>query len=191
VQYFQTGYDPVREAISALVYGPLGWIQTSVFFLFALSLLALTVLFPLVLRLKLNAGIIVLALAGIGFIIIGINPSQAPGAELTAPALIHHYTAIAVVFTFPLACFLLAPSLKARGYTGLFYYSLGSGTFFVLFLVIGGIVLVQHLSLVGLFERILLWNGQLWVEIVCARLIYGALKQRSRARLQMAPTPSL
>lgn len=182
VQHLQSGYNPIRDAISSLVFGRFGWIQTDVFYLFALSLIALTLLFFLVIKVKFNAGAVILALAGVGFIIIGLNQAQIPGTAPTISSMIHQYTTVAVLVMFPLACFLLAPALKARGYSGLYYYTLGTGIFFFLFFIVGGVILITHFSLVGLYERILLWNGQLWVEIVCARLIWGALTNRARSR---------
>ncbi len=144
--------------------------------------MALTLLFFLVVRVKFNGGAMMLALAGIGFIIIGLNQAQVPGATPTLTTMIHQYTTVAVLVMFPIACFLLAPGLKARGYSGLYYYTLGTGVFFILFFSIGGYILVTRFSLVGIYERILLWNGQLWVEIVCARLIYGAIRERTGSK---------
>lgn len=185
LQHLQSGYDPVRDAISTLVFGRFGWMQTDVFYLFALSLLALTLLFFLVVKVKFNAGAIMLALAAVCFIIIGLNHSQGAGTVLTMSAMIHRNTTIAVLFIFPLACFLLSPSLKARGYSGLYYYTLGTGGFFVLFFVAGGIILVERLSLFGIYERVLLWSAQLWMEIVCAQMIFRAIKERARSRFRI------
>jgi hypothetical protein len=148
------------------------------------------VLLFLVVKVKFNAGAIFVALAGVGFVIIGLNHAQIPGAALTLSAIIHHNTAIAVVVMLPLACLFLAPRLKAKGYSSLYYYSLGTGIFYALFFIFGGLILVSHLSMVGIYERILLWSGQLWVEIVCARFIYGLIKERSASRLLLLPAPA-
>jgi hypothetical protein len=57
------------------------------------------------------------------------------------------------------------------------------GIFALLFLTIGGLVLVNRFSLVGLYERVLLASGQLWVEFVCAQMLWDRLRniQDSRA----------
>lgn len=128
---------------------------------------------------KINAGAIVVALTGLGFILLGMQQAQIPGTPLTLSAMVHHDATIAVVAMSPLSCLFLAPSLKGSGYRGLRYYSIAVGIFAVLFITIGGQLLLQKSSLIGIFERVLLWNGQLWAEIVCLQLIWSSLKKKT------------
>lgn len=79
----------------------------------------------------------------------------------------------------PLSCLFLAPGLKANGYSGLRFYSVAVGIFASLFITIGGQLLVAQSSLVGIFERVLLWNGQVWAEVVCLQLIWSELKKEA------------
>jgi hypothetical protein len=55
-----------------------------------------------------------------------------------------------------LSCLFLASGLKANGYSGLCFYSVAVGIFAILFITIGGQLIVARSSLVGIFERALL-----------------------------------
>jgi hypothetical protein len=61
--------------------------------------------------------------------------------------------------------------MRSRVHTFLRWYTIVAGVSSLLFFVVGGAILVLHLSFMGLFERIMLWNGQLWVEVVCIQLL--------------------
>jgi hypothetical protein len=186
LQRLTAGYDPVREALSSLVFGPYGWIQTAAFYIFGASLVALAVILYLHIRPRFKLGFLLLGLLGAAFTTVGINRAAFPG---TAPSLstnIHLGASIFIAAAFPIACLMLAPILRTRGHAFLRWYTLGVGIFSLLFLVIGGSVLVLHMSLIGIFERIMLWNGQLWVEMVCLQLLLD--RYRARQRLRRAVT---
>lgn len=180
IQPFQAHYNMFHDAISSLVFGPYGWAQTGAFYLFGITLIILAISLVLKFKVKFNLGTLLLALAGIGFILIGINHAQAPGAPMSISALIHQNTTIAVVLLFPLACFFMAPALQKEGHSGLFYYTIFAGSFAFAFFFIGGQVLVSRMSFVGLYERVLLWNGQLWMEITCIFLLINEFRNKSR-----------
>jgi hypothetical protein len=181
----QNGYDLVRDAVSLLVFGPYGWLQTAAFYLFGVSLLALSIILTAKARVKINAGAIPLALLGAGFIMLGAHKGPEPGGTLGYSGLIHEITVIIVVLLFPVACFLLAPGLKAWGYRSLYIYTIAVGVFSALFMAIGGPVLALQYSLVGIFERILLWSGQLWLLVVCIHLLVDEVRRER----QPAPVP--
>ena len=178
-QVLYPGHDFIEDAVSSLVFRPYGWLQTGAFYVFGVSLLALALTLFLKVKAKINAGAVMIALSGLGFIVLGMNQAQVPGATLTTSAIVHHDATIAVVAMSPLACFFLAPGLKSSGYSGLRFYSIAVGIFAVLFITIGGQLLVAQSSLIGIFERVLLWNGQLWAEIVCLQLIWSTLKKKT------------
>ena len=48
----------------------------------------------------------------------------------------------------------------------------------VLTIAVGFLIPTAHSSFLGIFERILLLNGQLWGEIICVRLIWTAFKPK-------------
>lgn len=158
--------------------GPHGWVQTAVFFVFGLSLIVLALILYFHIKIKFKAGMFALGLLGAAFAVVGSNPTRAPGAVETLTNLVHRDASIFIVFMFPLACFLLAPSLKAKGHTVLRWITIGAGTFALIFLTVGGAIMVNRLAMVGLYERILLWNGQLWVELVCAQLLLDKLRKK-------------
>ncbi len=178
LQGFTAGYDPIREAVSSLVFGPYGWIQTAMFYLTGASLLALAVVLHANTRPRFKLGFIALALLGAAFTVIGINRGTAPGAEASLSSTIHVGAAIFIAAAFPIACLMLGPILRSRGHTLLRWYTIVVGVLSLLFFFIGGAVLVLHLSFLGLFERIMLWNGQIWVEMVCIQLLWDRYRSR-------------
>jgi len=175
--FLHPGHDIIQDAVSSLAFGPYGWLQTAAFYTFGVSLMALAVTLFLKVRAKFNAGAVFIALSGLGFILLGLNHARIPGTELTLSAIVHQDATIAVVAMSPLSCLFLAPGLKASGYSRLRFYSIAAGVFAILFITVGGFLLVAHASLIGIFERVLLWNGQLWAEIVCLQLIWRELKK--------------
>jgi len=62
-------------------------------------------------------------------------------------------SAIAIVIMSPLACYLLAPSLKASGHRGLWIYSMVAGTIAVLTIAVGFLIPTGHIDFLGIFER--------------------------------------
>ena len=119
--------NPIGVTVSFLVFGSYGWLQTSAFYILGFSLLALAVALVLKINAKLNLGAVVVFLTGIAFILVAGNHVQNAGTTITTSEIIHRDSAIAIVAMSPLACFLLAPSLKASGHTGLCLYSIGAG----------------------------------------------------------------
>lgn len=178
-QLLYPGHDFIQDAVSSLVFGPYGWLQTAAFYVFGVSLLALALTLFLKVKAKVNAGAIFTALSGLGFILLGMNHARVPGTELTLSAIVHQDATIAVVAMSPLSCLFLAPGLKASGYPSLRFYSIAAGIFAILFIAIGGQLLVAQSFLIGIFERVLLWNGQVWAEIVCLQLIWSELKKKT------------
>ena len=181
LQLSWSGYDPVRDAVSVLVFGPYGWLQTAAFLVLGCSVIALAVVLLFHMRFRFKLNIVALLLLGAAFIVVGANPTGLPGVEDTVAAVIHRGAAGVTVVAFPVACFLLVPALKARHHTLLRWITLGFGIFAVLFLSIVGVLLLAGLSVFGLYERVLLASGQLWVELICAQLIVDRLRERKRA----------
>ncbi len=178
LQGFTKGYDPIREAVSTLVLGPYGWVQTVMFYLTGASLIALAIVLHANTRPRFKWGFMVLALLGAAFTVIGINRAAAPGAEATFSSTLHVGAAIFIAAAFPIACLMLGPILRSRGHTLLRWYTIIVGVLSLLFFFVGGAVLVLHLSYLGLFERVMLWNGQLWVEMVCLQLLWDRYRAR-------------
>jgi hypothetical protein len=161
-----------------LVFGPFGWLQTTAFWILGFSLVALAVVLHFHIKLKFRLGIFALVLLGAAFAVVGANPTGLPGVRDTITAVTHRGASAFIVLAFPAVCFLLIPMLKARRHMVLRRLTIAAGIFAVLFLTLGGIFLVNRLSLLGLYERVLLACGQLWVEIVCAQLIIDRLRKK-------------
>jgi hypothetical protein len=165
--------------VSFLVYGSYGWLQTSAFYILGISFIALAAALVIKIDVRLNLGAIIVFLVGIAFILVACNHVQILGTKLTLSDIVHRDAAIAIVVMSPLACFLLAPSLKTSGHKGLWIYSIIAGIVSVLTIAIGFLIPTVHSSFLGIFERILLLNGQLWGEIICVRLIWTAFKPKT------------
>lgn len=110
-------------------------------------------------------------LVGVAFILVASNHVQNPGTIITLSEKVHRDSAIAIVIMSPIACYLSAPSLKASGHRGLWIYSMIAGTIAVVTVIVGFLIPTAHNDFLGIFERILLLNGQVWGEIICLRLI--------------------
>ena len=170
--------NPIAITVSFLVFGSYGWLQTSAFYILGISFIALAVALVLKINAKLNLGAIVVFLVGIAFLLVASNHVQNSKAAITMSEIIHRDSAIAIVVMSPLACFLLAPSLKTIGHRGLWIYSIIAGMVAILTVLIGFLIPTAHDSFIGIFERILLFNGQVWGEIICIRLIWTAFKPK-------------
>ena len=107
-----------------------------------------------------------MGLVAVGFFIIGLNHGQAPGQAATLSNQIHNYAAASIIFLFPAACFCLAPTFKNLRYRYLHLATIGLGIAMTIFLILGGYFLALKFSMVGIYERILLWAGQLWVMVI-------------------------
>ena len=169
--------DILRDTLSIMVWGEFGWLQTAMFCIFGVSLILLGTSLVFKFRVKFNPGALLLTLLGIGFIIIGCNNVSLPDTPQTISGIIHHNTAIAVATLFPLSCFFTAPILKNQGHNPLFYFTIGIAVIAFLFYTIGGYILTQEMSAFGIYERVLLWLGQLWIEVICGYLLVQSSKQ--------------
>jgi len=187
-QLLHPNVNPIAITVSFLVFGHYGWIQTSAFYILGVSFIALAAALIIKINSKLNFGAIVVFLIGVCFILVAGNHVQSPGTIITLSEKIHRDSAIAIVVMSPIACFLLAPSLKASGHRGLWIYSIITGAIAVLTVVVGFLIPTAHADFLGIFERILLLNGQVWGEIICLRLIWTAFKSKPA---QTGPNSSL
>ena len=175
-QVLHPAQNPIAVTVSFLVYGSYGWLQTSAFYILGISFIALAAALVIKIDVRLNLGAIIVFLVGIAFILVACNHVQILGTKLTLSDIVHRDAAIAIVVMSPLACFLLAPSLKTSGHKGLWIYSIIAGMIAILTVIVGFLIPTAHNSSLGIFERILLLNGQIWGEIICLRLIWTSFK---------------
>ena len=177
-QVLHPAQNPIAVTVSFLVYGSYGWLQTSAFFILGISFIALAAALVLKINARLNLGAVVVFLVGVAFVLVAANHVQNPGTVITLSEIVHRDSAIAIVVMSPIACFLVAPSLKDSGHKGLWIYSIIAGFIALATILIGFLIPKAHISFLGIFERILLFNGQIWGEIICIRLVWTAFKPK-------------
>jgi len=193
VSLLQDGYNLIVDAVSNLVFGPYGWLQTAVFVVFGVSVLCLDAVLLSRLKIKNAIGAISLALIGTGFFIIALVPGQAPGGAATLATTVHNCATGMVVVMFPTACLSLSPTFKALRYRKLYIGSIITGIIMGVFMVAGGLTLGLRYNMVGIYERILLWSGQLFVMAVCLHLLKDkrlGLRQMLRQKTALAAEAS-
>jgi hypothetical protein len=176
-----SGTDFIKKAISLFVYMPYGWTQTVSFYLLGFSLLAVAVIFHYKAKPKLNISSIVLAIMAMAFFFIGAFPTRLPGAPHTFVSDIHLGASIVIIMAFPLACFFMLPIFKARRLRFLYIYTIVAGIIQVLFIFVAGYFI--H-NLTGLYERVLISNGQMWAIVVCLNLLFAGLKEQLPLRMR-------
>jgi Protein of unknown function (DUF998) len=168
-QSFQPGYNPLRDTVSSLVWGPHGWLQTVNFILFGGMLMALVEELKPLTRDKIwpRFGGFLLFLVGIGFIILAICPIQSPGGPETIQAIIHGLTVYFIVFFFPAGCLLLAPVLRVGSLAKFIVtFTIVTGAIGLCLILLGIFIMANEAQWFGMLERVLLLNGFLWLEII-------------------------
>lgn len=166
------GYNPLRQTVSKLALGPNGWIQTINFFVVG----SLIIVFVTVLRSGINkrrgfrGGIGILFFVGCGTLLLGLFPAESFGIPMISNITVHLVIAAAVIELFPIACLLLAPSLKVDPqWRGLFVYTVVTGII-GLSLAISIFGLPNDFAFLGLYERLLLTIYGIWMAVMGIRL---------------------
>ncbi len=183
-QSSQPGYNPLRDTISSMVWGPQGWLQTVNFILFGALLMGLA--WELRPRLAqttwARAGGLLLLLVGAEFIILGICPTQSPDGVKDAAAVVHGLTVYFIVISFPAACFLMAKALRVGKLSEfIFPYTIVTGIFGMGLIVLGAFLMVKEAHWFGMLERVLLLNGFIWIEVVAVYFVGDSFLKRLRA----------
>ena len=167
------GYNILRQTVSELALGPYGWIQTADFFVVGVLVIVFSsgLYYGVQRRCGFRAGIGILVFVGLGTFLLGFFPTE-PGVTPTLVTLSPHLVITGAVFSlFPLAFLLLAPSLKADPFwSSLFVYTVVAGAL-GLGLFVGIARLPSDWEFFGIYERMLLANGLIWMEIIGIRLL--------------------
>ena len=183
-QSSQPGYNPLRDTISSMVWGPQGWLQTVNFFFFGALLMGLAwQLRPWLARSTwARVGGLLLLLVGAEFIVLGVCPTASPGGAKDAAAVIHGLTVYFIVFSFPAACFLMAKALRVGKLSEfIFPYTIVTGVFGMGLIVLGLFLMVREAHWFGMLERVLLLNGFIWIEVVAVYFVGDGFVKRLRA----------
>jgi hypothetical protein len=177
------GYSSVSLTLSKLVFTSNGWIQIIGFCLlgYMVILFAGGLYSGVEARPGLKLGTIAIFLIGLGVLIIGLFPTDLIDGTFSTQGTIHLNAAKSVGALFPLACFLIVPSLKHdRRWRGFDMFTVASGVL-VLLLAILWVSVNSHWGiedLVGLYERVYFGIAILWVEVMSVRLlVLPALKR--------------
>jgi len=171
--FFAPEYDLIRNSISSLVFTSVGWLQTIGFLVIGLLVEVFTVgLFFSIRRGRgFGISISVFVCIGFGLLLIGAFQTDPIGTPHTLEGWIHSITATTVFSLFPIACLLILPSLRSDPYwKGLFLYTTVISVLASV-LMIGSIWRPAQLSWFGLYERIIVWNVVIWVEVMAIRLL--------------------
>jgi hypothetical protein len=164
LETIQPGYSRSADTISELVWGNLGWLLNVAFITIAFNLWLVAA------RLKIAA--LPLGLIGLGFIVIAIFPTAAPGGSVTAPAIIHEVTVEIIAALFPVACFSLAKSwLNTPQHHNVAICCLVAGLTGIVLNLAGFIALHGDSAWIGAVERLIVLNGLAWLQLLSLHLI--------------------
>jgi len=182
--FSEPNYNLVRDSISSLAWTPMGWLQTIGFLTIGLlvEVLVAGLFFSIRGARGFGLGIGLFVCFGFGLLLIGAFRADPVGSPHTLEGTIHLVAAIAIFCIFPIASLLIAFSLRKDSYwKGLFFHTVFAGSF-ALALMIGWILLPSKLSWFGLYERILVANAIIWVEIMAVRLLRLSLSASERLK---------
>jgi hypothetical protein len=172
------GYSPVRDSVSSFALTSLGWLQTICFLAMGLLLeIFVAGLFFNIRRARgFHAGIVLLALCGFVLMLIAAFHMDHPGAP-HIDGTIHTISSYGLGLLFPIAILSLAPSLRSTpNWKNIFIYTLIAGV--LGFGLIIGAIFGDQRGWFGLYERIIILNALIWVEIVAIHFIRLLLRRQ-------------
>ena len=124
------------------------------------------------------AGIVLLALCGFVLMLIAAFHMGHPGAP-HIDGTIHTISSYGLGLLFPIAILSLAPSLKSTpNWTGIFVYTLIAGVLALALIL--GTLLAEQRGWFGLYERIIILNALIWVEVVAIHFLRLLLKREPK-----------
>jgi MFS family permease len=166
-----SGYSPIRDSVSSLALTSVGWLQSICFLAMGLLLeIFVAGLFFNIRRARgFHAGIILLALCGFVLMLIATFHVDHPGAP-PIDGTIHTIASYGLGLLFPIAILSLAPSLKSTpNWKNIFVYTIIAGV--LAFALIIGALLTEQAGWFGLYERIIILNALVWVEVVAIHFL--------------------
>lgn len=174
------GYSIVRDSVSSLALKPIGWLQSICFLAMGLLLeIFVAGLFFNIRRARgFHAGIVLLALCGFVLMLIATFHMDHPEAN-TIDGTIHTIASYGLGLLFPIAILSLAPSFKSTpNWKNVFVYTLITGVL-ALALIMGALFAEQR-GWFGLYERIIILNALVWVEVVAIHFLRILLRQEPK-----------
>lgn len=176
------GYSLVRDTVSSLALTDIGWLQSICFLAMGLLLeIFVAGLFFNIRRARgFYAGIVLLALCGFVLMLIATFHMNHPGAP-HIDGTIHTISSYGLGLLFPIAILSLAPSFKRTpNWKGIFVYTLIAGI--LGFGLIVGAIFGDQRGWFGLYERIIILNALVWVEVVAIHFLRLLLKREAKSQ---------
>jgi hypothetical protein len=175
------GYSPIRDSVSSLALTNLGWLQTICFL--AMGLLLEVFLAGLFFNLRrargFHVGIALLALEGFVLMLIAAFHMDAPGGPHTIDGIIHTISSYGLGLLFPTAILSLAPSLKSTpNWKNIFVYTLVAAVLAIGLII--GAFFAEETDWFGLYERIVILNALVWIEVVAIHSLRLLLRQEPK-----------
>jgi hypothetical membrane protein len=174
------GYSPIRDSVSSLALTRVGWLQSICFLAMALLLeIFVAGLFFNIHRARgFRAGIGLLAFEGFVLMLIATFHMDHPGAP-PIDGTIHTLASYGLGLLFPIAILLLAPSFKSTpNWKNIFVYTLIAGV--LAFGLIIGAFFTEQRGWFGLYERIIIGNALVWVEVVAVHFLRLLLRREPK-----------
>ena len=175
--FLDPDFDVMTEPVSALAWGPLGWVQTANFYVLGAATIAFAVgLYrDLEGRGRMGAAIL-LSISGLALILAGIFKDTPPGAEPTPSGMIHGMAFFWTFIPLPTAYALAALRLKVeRGWGAYAVYSAAMPSVVFGLVVIYGVLGSDPgdplFPVGGILNRVLLALAFGWVTITAGRLL--------------------
>jgi len=176
-----SGYSLVRDSVSSLALEPIGWLQTICFLAMGLLLeIFVAGLFFNIRRARgFYAGIVLLALCGFVLMLIAAFHMDVPGTPRTTDGIIHTIASYSLGLLFPIAILSLASSFKSTpNWKNIFVYTLIAGV--LAFALIIGALFGKQAGWFGLYERIIVANMIIWVEVVAIHFLRLLLRREPK-----------
>ena len=175
--FLDPDFDVLTEPVSALAWGPLGWVQTANFYVLG----AATIAFAIGLyrdlegRGRMGAAIL-LSISGLALIVAGIFKGTPPGAEPTPSGMIHGMAFFWTFIPLPTAYALTALRLKVERRCGAHaVYSAAMPSVVFGLVVIYGVLASDPgdplFPVGGILNRVLIALAFGWVTITAGRLL--------------------
>ncbi len=163
VQCLNPCNNPLQHAMSSLVWGKLGFLQTMSFMFFGLIILYLAQKMLLLTKCLAKVGAAMLALTGLILILTGVFPEKYPDLPATSVHTLHLLTSSIVICLFPLSCILMARHFHSKRIR---VYTLITGIVGMALTWLQGALYYSGLGWMGTFERLEYINGLVWAVII-------------------------
>jgi len=177
----RSGYDVMRQPVSALAIGKRGWVQQANFIVVGIFMLAYA--FGLNMALAAYGGSFwmpfLVGLYAIGLIGAGIFVTDKTGMPSNAPApkkrdvagAIHDLCSLIVFIPLFIACFVLADLFATSGSLGWQLYSIATGILFGIGFIIFARGFTRAKKFAGFYQRLTIAIGWIWLALVATHLL--------------------